>query len=123
MEIENDKDSALKGYYALNPKVLGVMGIVKGEPVLREQDEQAIAEEFFAVVFFPRLELLGPARVNFFGLHLSQSREAAIVKFLDSMALEQTWEEYERAGHKVRRVRVTDLGDAAPLTPPVAGRE
>lgn len=81
---------------------------------MREQDEQALPATLYAVCFFPRITNLGKAQLNFYPLHntLAQSPEAAITKYMDSMAPGQTWESYYDAGHRVRKICVTDLGDA-----------
>lgn len=87
-------------------------GIVLTEPKLREQDKEALPEEGYIVVFFPKIDCLGPAQIGFLNRTLSQSAEAARVKFMDRIVPGQTWETYAHAGHRVRRVRIIDLGDA-----------
>jgi len=89
-------------------------GIVMEEPAPQRQDSEAEPADLYAVVFFPRISGIGPAEVNFYGLEarLAQSPEAAIVKFMDGIAPGKTWETYHHAGHRVRKLRITDLGDA-----------
>ena len=88
-------------------------GIVTRKPRLKKQDKRFKPGEFYAVVFFPKITGLGPATAKFPSLMetLAQSPEAAITKFLDKIAQSQTWETYYDAGHRVRKVKVMDLGD------------
>lgn len=74
----------------------------------------ALSHEGYAVVFFPRITGIGEATLGFPTVWetLSQTSEAAIAKFLDRIAKGQTWETYADAGHKVRKVRIDDMGDA-----------
>ena len=66
------------------------------------------------MIFFPKITGLMKASVDFYGLHktLSQSPEAAIAKFMDSIKQGETWDTYQDAGHRVRKVKISDLGDA-----------
>lgn len=98
----------------------GPGGLMLEKPGLREQDAEFEPGEFYAVVFFPKIGGLGPASAHFPSTitTLSNSPEAAIVKFMDGILQGETWETYHDAGHRVRKVRVTDLGDALPPHPP-----
>ena len=89
-------------------------GIVREEPVFQEQDAKASSAEGYAVVFFPKITGLGKATLDFPGVArtLSQTPEAAISKFMDAIKSGQKWSTYHDAGHRVRRLRFTDLGDA-----------
>ena len=89
-------------------------GVVREKPEMRQQDAEAEPVEMYAVVFFPKITGIGPAALNFYGLQgtLSNSPEAARVRFMDRMAAGQKWETFSEAGHRIRKVRVTDLGDA-----------
>lgn len=102
-------------FQALDPKKHGVGGFLKGTKIRdRKQDRRAIPGEGYAVIFFPRIHGIGKAAVHTFGLDksLSRSPEAAISKFMDSIARSETWKSLSRAGHRVRKVRIVDLGDA-----------
>ena len=89
-------------------------GVVREEPSFREQDAKAASAEAFAVVFFPKITGIGHASLDFprTSSTLSQTREAAISKFMDGIRTGEVWKTYHDAGHRVRRVRITDLGDA-----------
>ena len=88
-------------------------GIFTEEPKLREQDKEALPTEGYVVCFFPKLDCLGPATLGWYDVmsSFSQTPEAAIAKFMDRIRQGEKWETYADAGHKVRRVRVIDLGD------------
>lgn len=92
----------------------GPGGIMLEKPELREQDKEAQSAEGYAVVFFPKISRLSPATMNWPRVSetISQTPEAAIVKFMDGLAKSCTWERYHDAGHRVRKVRLVDLGDA-----------
>jgi hypothetical protein len=91
-------------------------GLVCKEPEFREQDAEALPVEGYAVIFFPKISGLGRATMAFYSAErtFSQTPEAAITKFLDGLSKGQTWETYADAGHKVRRVKMIDLGDPEP---------
>ena len=99
---------------ALDPKQHGVGGLIHGDIKWREQDKEAEAHDYYVVVFFPKINLSFKATLK--GWHfvdtLSCSREAAVMKFLDNKPEGETWATYETAGWRVRKVHVTDLGDA-----------
>lgn len=97
-----------------DPKGIGGVVRSKYRPKLRKQDKEFEAIDLYAVVFFPRLDHLGPATPYFHDLNnkLAQTPEAAIAKFMDGMAPGQNWEDYKRAGHKVRKIRISDGGPA-----------
>ena len=90
-------------------------GIMTRKPRMKKQDRRAKSGEMYAVIFFPKITGLGKAQVNFYGLEgtLSQSPKAAIAKFMDRIKQGETWKTYSDAGHRVRRVRIVDLGDAS----------
>lgn len=100
--------------YQLNQKKHGVGGVTFTNPKPRKQDRRAISSEGYAVIFFPKVYGIGKADVDMFGLDrsLSSSPEAARVKFLDGLAKGERWSSYEKAGHRVRKVRIMDMGDA-----------
>lgn len=95
-------------------KPAGVGGVVTKKPRLRKQDRRAKPGEMYAVIFFPRISSLGPAGIHFFEISgtLAQSPEAARIRFMDRIKQGESWESYHKAGHRIRRVRITDLGDA-----------
>lgn len=101
-------------YYELDAKKHGVGGLITIRPTRRKQDKRALATEFYAVVFFPKINGIGKAEIDFWDLHdtLSQSPEAARVRFMDKIRQGEKWEDYANAGHRIRRVKITDLGDA-----------
>jgi hypothetical protein len=103
-----------EGYFELDYKKHGVGGLTRHEPRWREQDKEATPAEFFAAVFFPKIEGIGDATLgdSHFRDTLAQTKDAAIMRFLDTIAPNQTWEGYEAAGWCIRKVRVIDLGDA-----------
>lgn len=102
------------GLYPLDVKKHGIGGALTVPLERRKQDRIAEAAEGYAVVFFPKYHGIGKAQVNFFGLDrsLSRSPEAAKIKFMDGMKPGEKWETYHRGGHRIRKVRVVDLGDA-----------
>jgi hypothetical protein len=92
-----------------------VKGLVYVEPKFREQDKEAAPLECYGVVFFPKITGIGDARVGFFHFSstLSQTPEAAIAKFIDGVGGgREAWATYHDAGHRVRKLRIVDLGDA-----------
>lgn len=101
-------------FWELDAKRDGVGGATYTKPKRRKQDRRAKSCEGYAVIFFPKITGLWRARVDMMSLAetFSQSPNAAKVKFLDSIAKGCTWAEYARAGHRIRKVRITDMGDA-----------
>lgn len=103
-----------EGYSILNEDEHGIGGMIRGEIKWREQDKVAEPHEYFAVVFFPKIDLSFKASLE--GLRLqdtiSNSSVAAVTKFIDGMRSGGTWEKYENSGWRIRRILVTDLGDA-----------
>jgi len=103
-------------WYTLDPKKHGAGGITKRMPKPRKQDNRARAWEGYAVVFFPQYEIGFKATVGFHQTldTLSQTPEAARVRFADNIGGAESpdvkWKEYHKAGHRVRKVRVIDLG-------------
>ena len=89
-------------------------GVTFEEPKFRSQDNTAESTMYYAVVFFPRITTFGPAVLCSHGTRdsLSQSPEAAVTRFMDSIKAGENWEDYQQAGWKVRKVLLTDLGDA-----------
>lgn len=104
-------ETETKFYELVHPG--GPKGLVTREPAMREQDETAKEIDGYAVVFFPKLDVLGPAKIWFRDIQetFSQTPEAAKAKYMDGIKLGETWETYEDAGHRLRKVRVVDLGD------------
>ena len=94
-------------------------GIVTEEPKFKEQDAEAAPMDGYAVVFFPKITVVGNASLDYPRVKdtLSQTPEAAIAKFMDELAKSCKWETYHDAGHRVRKVRIIDLGDAEKQTP------
>ena len=102
-------------YTALDHKEHGVGGVIRGELRYRDQDREFVPGVMYAVVFFPKIEGIGKA--TWHGIHdvgtLARTPELAISKFMERITESETWETYHKAGHRVRRVRIADLGDAA----------
>ena len=112
-EMEHVKEDG-KTMTLLDPKEDGVGGVVLGKSRRRKQDKRARSAEMYAVIFFPKVTGIGKANVNFFGVQstLAQSPEAARVRFMDRIAPGESWESYHKAGHRVRKVKILDMGDA-----------
>jgi hypothetical protein len=91
-------------------------GIVRSRSGLkmRKQDRRAKSDEMYAVVFFPKITGIGKAQIGFYSLRdtLSATPEAAKARFMDGIARGEKWETYHDAGHRIRRVKVIDMGDA-----------
>lgn len=108
-----------KKWYELDHKIHGIGGLSPKYPKRRKQDRRAKAWEGYAVIFFPQYEMSGMrAEVGFLETQetLSQTAEAARIKYADRIGgtgnPDKKWEEYNKAGHRVRRVRIIDLGPA-----------
>lgn len=112
-DVPESKRTSRK-FTELDPRKHGVGGLLIGGVKPRKQDRRALAGEGYAVVFFPKYTKLGKAHLHFFGIDRSFSRspEAAISKFMDGIARSETWKQMARAGHRVRKVKIIDLGDA-----------
>ena len=101
----------------LDPKKHGMAGAVLGKLKYRKQDRRFKPEEFFAVVFFPKVKGIGPARIYKHGITetLSHSKATAIAKYDDahpSVRAKRSWKDSHAAGHMVRRIKIVDLGPA-----------
>ena len=92
----------------------GPRGYVLKKPRRQKQDKKFEPGTFYAVIFFPKITGIGKASANWPRVMetLSQSPEAAISKFMDGIKQGETWETYQDAGHRVRQVKISDLGDA-----------
>ncbi len=101
-----------KFYKLVHPGAPG--GLVLRKPRKRKQAKRAKSAEMYAVVFFPKITGIGPAHVDFYGVRttLANSPEAAKVLFMDRIAKGEKWKRYAEAGHRVRKIKVLDLGDA-----------
>lgn len=105
-------------WYHLDPKKHGLGGVTHLKPVKRKPDRRASPWEGYAVIFFPQYKVGFKAQVGFQSTNdtLSQTAEAARVRFADNIGGEGSpdlkWAEYHLAGHRVRRVRIVDLGPA-----------
>ena len=101
----------------LDPKKHGIGGLVRGGLRPKKQDYRFQAETFYAVVFFPKIQGLGKARVYKQGIAetLSHTKEAAIARFDDvhpSVRDKRSWKQSHAAGQMVRRIKIIDLGPA-----------
>jgi hypothetical protein len=101
-------------FWELHPDGGAVKGIIQKEPKMRKQDKKFRPGEFYAVVFFPKITLIGKAGAHFHEVSntISQSPDAAKTRFMDGIKQGEKWETYVKAGHRIRKVRVVDLGDA-----------
>lgn len=111
---ETMTDDPKKFYALIHPGAPG--GVVTKEPEMREQDAEFEPSDYYAVVFFPKITGIGKAQVWFHQIAptISCSPEAAKAKFMDrpkSVKEALSWEQYEEAGWKIRKIRISDLGD------------
>ena len=92
----------------------GPGGVLFRKPRMKKQDRRAKSETMYAVVFFPKITGIGPAEVNHYGIRttLAQTPEAAKVMFMDRIAKGEKWKTYADAGHRIRKVKIMDMGDA-----------
>lgn len=103
-----------KFFAYVHPGAPGGISLKRPRPRLRKQDKRALPVDMYAVVFFPKITTMGRASVSFYGVNgtLATSPQTAIAKFMDSTAKGQKWRTYQNAGHRVRKIRVVDMGDA-----------
>lgn len=102
-----------KKFYSLSHKKHGIGGCQYTEPKPRKQDKRFTHGIAYAVVFFPKYKL-GSGRAIWWNAckeSIAQTKEAAIAKFMDSIAKGEKWETYKNAGWKVRKIKITDMGD------------
>lgn len=110
---------AKKKYYGIRSKY-GVGGVVLGKPVRVAQDKRAKPGHGYAAVFFPKIKQIGPACIWTRTLveTFSQTKAAAIVKYVDGVGRRKgeskaaVWEQYHRAGWRIRKVKITDMGES-----------
>lgn len=113
-KLEKDRVDRKIEWVGLDPKKHGVGGVIKGPLRYRKQDKRARSDTGYAVVFFPRIKGIGRAHIHMYVREtLSYSPEAAISRFMDKIARSDTWATYFKAGHRVRKLKVLDLGDAS----------
>lgn len=100
--------------HMLDRKKHGIGGATYKFPAPRKQDKRAKSEEYYVVAFFPKFQFGMKASIGFFDLRstISASPDAAVVRFMDGIRQGEKWSDYAKAGHRVRKVRVVDLGDA-----------
>jgi len=107
-----------KKWYEMDPKVTWVAGLSPTKLKRRKEDRRASPWEGYAVIFFPQYNIGWKASVGFQGLSetLSQTPEAARIRFADNIGgndhPDKKWKDFHKAGHRVRRVRIIDLGPA-----------
>lgn len=105
-------------WYELDPKKHGVGGLSPYMPKPRKQDRRAKPWEGYAVIFFPQYKIGFKAEIGMMSTEetLSQTPEAARVKYADRIGGPEhpakKWAHYHKAGHRVRRIRIVDLGPA-----------
>lgn len=114
VEVPADPEER-KFYVLVHPGAPG--GVTYNPPKPQAQDRRAKSAEMYVVAFFPKIKLGGKrwrAEIGFYNLResLSQTPETAIAKYMDHIAKGEKWETYAHAGHRVRKIRIVDLGDA-----------
>lgn len=99
--------------YGLDPKKHGIGGALLTKPTRRKQDRRAKPLDGYAVVFFPKINGIGPASIWHSSSveTISQTPATAIAKHMDGILKGETWATYQRAGWRVRKIRITDLGE------------
>ena len=103
-------------WYEMDPKKHGMAGLSKFPIKPRKQDHRAKPWYGYAVILFPQYELGWKATIGFHGTQetLSQSAEGARVKYADRIGGKESpdkkWARYHNAGHRVRKVKIIDLG-------------
>lgn len=105
--------SETKFYELVHPG--GPSGVVLKKPRMKKQAKHFKSGEFYAAVFFPKITGIGDALLGWRLMEtLSHTPEAAKAKYMDRIVKSETWETYEDAGWKIRKVKVSDLGDPEP---------
>ena len=101
-----------KFYELIHPG--GPKGVLLQKPRRRKQNRRAKPAEMYAVVFFPKITGIGPARLHSYCVRttLANSPKAAKILFMDKIIKGEKWKTYHDAGHRVRKVKITDLGDS-----------
>ncbi len=105
-------------WYELDPEKHGVGGLSPHMPKLRKEDRRARPLEGYAVIFFPQYNIGWKAQIWYNEVQetLSQTPEAARVRYADHIGGKEhpakKWAKYHKAGHRVRRVKIIDMGPA-----------
>lgn len=105
-------------WYKLDPKKHGVAGLSRFPAPRKKEDKRATSWEGYGVVFFPQYKIGFNAAVGFHGTEktLSQTAEAARVRFADGIggkgSPDEKWKTYHHAGHRVRKIKIIDMGPA-----------
>jgi hypothetical protein len=112
--IDKPDNDPTKWYELIHPG--SCRGVIDREPKYREQDAFAQPGECYAVVFFPKLDFLAPASMDWPRTRetIASTPEFAIARFMDGIKRGETWATYQDGGHKVRRIQLVDLGDPEP---------
>lgn len=102
-------------FWELHPDGGGVRGLVHKKPKMRKQDRRAQPGEFYAVVFFPKISGIGRAHLCWPNTSdtIANSPAAAKAIFMDRIRKGEEWETYAKAGHRIRKIKIIDQGDAA----------
>ncbi len=106
-----------KFYELIHPG--GYKGYLTRKPRMKKrQDRRAKSLEAYVAVFFPKITGIGPATVwrHNVSERMGQTPEAAKMKYMDGICKGETWETYEDAGWRIRRIKIVDLGDAGNYT-------
>ena len=100
-------------YYALDAKECGVGGVVLRKPRERKQAKRAKSFAGYMDVFFPTITGLWPATIMYGDLEtFASTPDAARMKYMDRRPKSDKWTSYQRAGHRIRKVKIIDMGDA-----------
>lgn len=106
-----------KKFYTLNHKKHGIGGVSSIKPTQRKQDRRAKTSVRYAMVFFPKIDGIGPATLDWDVL-LTMRPESAPVVFMDRIAPSEQLKTYKAAGWRLRKIKLTDMGDVDPSSPP-----
>lgn len=110
---EKQRSSRKIEWTPLDPKRHGIGGVLAGKLRYKKQDRRALPDFGYAVIHFPRIHGIGKAAIHLYVREtLAYSPEVAVAKFMDHIARSETWATYYKAGWRVRKIKLTDLGDA-----------
>ena len=100
-------------YWVFYPDGTGISGVTFKPPKMRPQHKRAKPVKGYAVVFFPKVSTLPTTEI--WGRDIRETfaatPNAAKVKFMDRLSKSCKWKQYHEAGHRIRKVKIIDLGD------------
>ncbi len=100
-----------KKFYSLDHKKHGIGGVTSIKPARRKQDAKAKSSIRYAMVFFPKIDGIGPATLDW-DVKLTMRPESADVVFMDNIARDDDLKTYKSAGWRLRKIKLIDMGDA-----------